>query len=101
MDLDTPQEGHFSIQPSDAPTEPAEPDTAEELNGMSDLSTQSPDGHLWGMLKPMGGIRRSQLDFWRLNSIVTIGSASDNQIVLNHKKISALFTYIYTICYQY
>ncbi len=95
MDLDAPHEGRFSIQPSDAPTEPAEPAGAEELNGMSELSTDSPDGHLWACSSPWVESIVHQLDFWRINPIVTIGSAKDNQIVLNHRKISSFLTYIY------
>lgn len=95
MDIDTPNEEHIPIQPSLVLTEPAQPAQQGEMDEKPDVKLDSPDDHLWGMLKPMGGVSRSQIDFWRISPIVNVGSAPDNHIVINHKKISALLTYMY------
>ncbi|KJA22248.1 hypothetical protein HYPSUDRAFT_54980 [Hypholoma sublateritium FD-334 SS-4] len=85
MDVNAPNEEHIPIQPSLSPTEPAE---QEEMDEKPDVPSDSTDEHLWGLLKPMGGVSRSQIDFWRINPHVKVGSALDNQVVINHKKIS-------------
>lgn len=97
MNPDTPNDTNFEFltYSSSVTTEVAD---EEEVAAQSRVHWKAAaNSDFWGMLVPnLHGVGLTQFDFLRVFPVVTLGSAPENDIVINHEKISAFSLCMYT-----
>lgn len=60
---------------------------SHQSEDVMDTTSEDLNSHLWGFLQPCNPTK-PQIDFWRLQSCITIGRAPSNQIVFDGSRIS-------------